>query len=490
MVQPLKILFAAAEVAPLMKTGGLADVAYALPKMLCEMGHDVRVAMPCYRGVPLEDRGVPVASCEAHLGGGVVRGALRESILPGTDVPLYLIEHEQFFDRERPYDSGGGEYQDNVARFSFFSRALLNGVRATGWRPDVVHCNDWHTALMPAYLKTHLAHDAFWGGTPSLFTIHNLMYQGRYPAWLLPDTGLGWELFTPEYLEFYGDINLMKTGIAFADKVNTVSRRYAKEIQSEEFGHGLDGLLRHRSSDLSGILNGVDYSEWNPANDKHLPKFFDAEHLDARGACKEKLQEEFGLPKRDVPLFGMATRLVWQKGLDIVAEALPKLLQRDIQIALLGTGDAVFEQFFSDLASRFPAKFGARIQYDAGIAHRIHGGADFYLMPSHFEPSGLSQLYSLAYGSVPIVRKTGGLGDSIRDCTRANIDKGRATGIVFSAPSADDFTRAITRAERLYENRDQFRRVQIAGMGQDFSWTRSADHYVRLYRQIVKGAEG
>lgn len=486
MSQPLNILYVASEVAPLMKTGGLADVAYALPKKLRETGHDVRVAMPCYGNIRQEHRGINIGSCDARLGGMFVHGAVRESHLPGCEVPLYLIEHDAFFDRERPYDMGGSEYEDNVARFSFFCMAILDAVRKLGWRPDVIHCNDWHTALIPAYIKTHLAHDAYWGGTPTIFTIHNLAYQGRYPAWLLPDTGLGWDLFTPDYLEFYGDLNLMKAGIAFADKVTTVSRRYAMEIQTEEFGQGLDGLLRARAEDLIGILNGVDYTEWDPANDPHLPSNYSTDDLGKRKACKAALQEAFDLPKCDVPLFGMATRLVWQKGVDLFADAIGGLIRREMQFALLGSGDHHFEKLFTGIANQHPEKFGIKLGYDPRIAHLIHGGADFYLMPSHFEPSGLSQLYSLAYGSVPIVRKTGGLADSIRDCTRANIEKGRATGIVFTAPTAEALTHAMGRAIRLYDEPESYQRVQVAGMQQDFSWNRSAEQYVKLYRDMVR----
>lgn len=486
MPEPLKILFIAAEVAPLMKTGGLADVANALPKKLREMGHDVRVFMPCYGGIPDDAKGAYRGGCEAQLGGETITGGYRESRLPESDVPLFLIEHNGYFGRERPYDEDGKEYEDNLARFSFFSMASLNAARSMNWRPDVVHCNDWHTAPIPAYLKTTLAYDSFWQGVASLYTIHNLAYQGRYPAWMLPESGLGWELFSPDCLEFFGDINLMKAAIRFASKINTVSRRYAKEIQSPEYGHGLDGFLRTRSADISGILNGVDYSEWNPTRNDRIPANYSAEDLTGRRKCKAALQEHCGFPQRDVPIFGMVSRFTWQKGLDLIAESMDEMLEHDVQLVFLGTGERHFEDIFADRAQRFPDKVWVSLKYDAVLPHLIKAGSDFFFMPSHFEPSGLSQLYCLAYGCVPIVRKTGGLADSIRDCTRANLDNGRATGIVFAPKTPAAFTEAFKRAFRLYQDRETLDRVRVTGMRQDFSWNRAAEEYVKLYGRAIE----
>jgi starch synthase len=486
MTTPLKILFTASEIAPLIKTGGLADVAHALPKTLRAMGHDVRLAMPAYGAIPEERLGTQVSTCVAELAGGEIEGALRTSTLPGTDIPLYLVEHDAFFSRDAIYTTGGQEFEDNLIRYSFFSLALLDGIEKVGWKPDLIHCNDWHTAGIPAYIKTRYARNAFWKGTATLFTIHNLAYQGRYPAWQLPETGLGWELFTPECMEFYGDLNLMKGAVDFASRVNTVSKRYAKEIQTPEYGYGLDGFLRKHGDKLSGILNGVDYSEWHPEQSPHLPAKYSADDPSGKAICKTALQKQFNLPQRDdVPLIGMVCRFDWQKGLDMVAEALPALVERDLQLVFLGTGDEHWEAVFETEANKYPEKIAVALKYDAALAHQIHAGTDFFLMPSHFEPSGLSQLYSLAFGCIPIVRKTGGLADSIHDATQFNVERGRATGIVFASKTHEALTEAVVRALRLYEDQDLYLKIRDTGMAQNFSWDQAAEEYVRLYEEGI-----
>jgi starch synthase len=482
---PLKILFIASEIAPLVKTGGLADVAQALPKTLHGMGHDIRLAMPGYGAISLEDRGKHTCTCDAHLAGRRLTGAMRTTTLPKTSVPLYLIEHDEFFNRHGIYSSGGEEYEDNLLRFSFFCLAVLDGIRHIGWKPDVVHCNDWHTAGIPAHIKTTFAHDPFWEQTPTVYTIHNLAYQGRYPAWKLPETGLGWELFTPDCLEFYGDMNLMKAAIRFASQISTVSERYAREIQTAEYGHGLEGFLRTRADDLSGILNGVDYSEWHPETYPEIAANYSADDLSGKQKCKEALQDAFNLPHRDVPLFGMVARFDWQKGLDLVADSMAELLKEDAQFVFLGTGDRRFESLFAELGRENPDKFSVQLKYDGVLAHQIHAGADFFLMPSHFEPSGLSQLYGLAFGSIPVVRKTGGLADSIKDATRVNLERGQATGIVFGPRTAHAFTEAIMRAIRLYSDKDTLHQLMKTGMRQDFSWHRAAEKYLTLYDRAI-----
>lgn len=481
----LKILYVTAEATPLVKTGGLADVSYALPKALKEAGHDVRVAMPLYGTLDDARRGDFRCIVSADFAHGRITGGLREGRLPGTDVPLYLVEHEGFFNRAHPYHHKNVEYADNLARFSFFSLGAMDGLRQLGWRPDVVQCNDWHAAGIPVYLKTRLAHDGFWGGIPSVFTIHNLAYQGRFRSWQLPDTGLGWDLFHPGCLEYYGDINLMKGAIVFASQISTVSPRYAKEIQTPAYGEGLDGVLRARARDISGILNGVDYSEWHPARDKHLPAAYDKNDLSGKAVCKETLQKECGLPVADVPLFGMVSRFDRQKGLDILADALERLLPGNIQVIVQGSGDPHFEGLYMHLAARYPGKMAVALRYDVGLAHRIEAGADFFLMPSRFEPSGLSQLYSLAYGTIPIVRKTGGLADSIRDASRVNLRRKRATGIVFDAICGEALANAMQRAVRLYDAPDVLKQVRLTGMRADFSWEHAATDYLRLFRKAI-----
>ena len=483
---PLKVLFVTAEVAPLVKTGGLADVSYALPKALKEAGHDVRVGLPLYGTLPDESRGEHRCIVSADLGHGRVTGGLRESKLPGTEVPLYLIEHKAYFDRMHPYHHQNIEYADNLSRFSFFSLALLDGIRQLDWRPDVVHCNDWHSAGIPIHLKMHrFASDPFWAGVASVFTIHNLAYQGRFRSWQLPESGLGLDLFHPGCLEYYGDLNLMKGAIAFASQINTVSPRYAKEIQTPAYGEGLDGFLRTRSRDISGILNGVDYTEWHPATDVHIPANYSVDDLSGKAVCKRALQEECGLPVSDAPLFGMVSRFDRQKGLDFQIDALERMLLQDIQVIVQGAGAPDLEQQYEAIAERFPSKMRSIFRYDAGLAHRIEAGADFFLMPSRFEPSGLSQLYSLAYGTVPIVRKTGGLADSIRDLTRTNLNRNRATGIVFEPISGDALANAMDRAIRLYHEPALLHQVRLNAMREDFSWEHSANEYLRLYRKAI-----
>jgi starch synthase len=479
-VKPLKILYACSELAPFASAGGLGDVAAALPRALRAQGHDVRFAMPCYRVLPDSMRGEQFCMCMADLGAKSAWGAMRVSTVPQTDIPLYLIEHEGYFGRDQLYGYGGYEYSDNPERFCFFCLALLHGIAQTNWRPDIVHCHDWHTAPIPAYIKTRLAQTAAWHGMPTLFTIHNIAYQGRYKAHFLPYTGFGWDLFTPECLEFYGDLNLMKAAIAFASKINTVSPRYAEEIQTPEFGVGLSGFLRTRSNSLSGILNGVDYTVWSPEIDSHIPAQYSSKKL-----RKASLQAQLGLPVQDVPLFGMVTRFYWQKGVDLLLEALDRIMLHDVQVVVLGTGDPDLEQALSAAAKRHPGKMRVIVRFDTPLSHQIEAGADFFLMPSHFEPCGLSQLYSLAYGAVPIVRETGGLADSVRPLTPANVKKGLATGIVFQSRLPEALAEAVDQAISLYRDRKSFRAVRITGMNQDFSWDRSSQAYVRLYRQAM-----
>lgn len=483
MSKPLKILYVVSEVAPLVKTGGLADVAYALPKALREQGHDVRIALPLYATIPDEYRGRSRYTCFVNLSGPTQFGALRESVLPDTDVPVYLIEHNGFFHREHPYGYNGAEYEDNLERFCFFCMAVLDGAAQLGWKPDVVHCNDWHTAPLPAYLHTRFRQHPFWANTPVVFTIHNLRYQGLFPPALLPKTGFGPELFNPDCLEFYGRINLMKAGIAFATKINTVSRTYAREIQTPDYGHGLDGFLRTRKRDLTGILNGIDVARWNPARDPYLPIPYSLESLEGKTQCKRALLEQFGLPRNGAPLFSMVSRLVWEKGLDLVLAALESILKEGVQMIILGTGEPRIEAALERIAARYPHQLAVVLDHRESLAHLLYAGADFFLMPSYTEACGLSQMYSLVYGTVPIVRKTGGLADTVVDATPVNLSKGIATGLVFRPPTVPALRRAVLRAIRIYRESCVLRALQQAGMEQDFSWRRASKEYVELYQK-------
>lgn len=486
MADSLNILYVCSEVTPLAKTGGLGDVANALPRALRKLGHDVRVAIPCYGSLKEEWKGEAIGPAVAEYLHPRAEGILRQSVLPNNGVPLYLVQNDYYFDRDYLYGYPGTEYEDNLDRFAFFCAAVLDGVKRTGWRPDVVHCNDWHTALIPSYLRTKYTNDDFYARTPSLLTIHNLIYQGVYPSWRLQNIGLSWDLFNAECMEFYGDINIMKAGVAFATKINAVSRRYAAEIQSGEQGAGLEGFLRTRSADISGILNGADYDEWNPATDPHIAANYTPEDLSGKAKCREALMKWAGFENGGAPLVGIVSRIVWQKGFDVVVSAIHEMMELDMRVVILGAGDPLYEDALLDAAEMYPDKLHLELRYDDTLAHKIEAGADFFLMPSHFEPSGLSQLYSLKYGTVPIVRKTGGLADTVVDATKANIAKEQATGIVFEAATAPALVEALKRAIALYKDRAAYKVVQQSAMGQDFSWERASKSYATLYGEAIR----
>ncbi|MCX5758376.1 MAG: glycogen synthase, partial [Candidatus Hydrogenedentes bacterium] len=342
------------------------------------------------------------------------------------------------------------------------------------------------TAPIPGYIKTRLAHTDASRGMPSLFTLHNLAYQGRYKARFLEVTGFGWDLFTPDCLEFYDDINLMKAGIAFATKINTVSPRYAQEILTPEFGDGLDGFLRTRKNSLHGILNGVDYTQWNPSADGLIAAPYSVDDLSGKAVCKRALQVGLGLPQRPVPIFAMVSRLFWQKGIDLVVAALDRMLEHDIQVAILGTGDPHYIDPLRQIAAAHPGRMALLLDFDVALSHQIEAGADFFLMPSHYEPCGLSQLYSLRYGTVPIVRETGGLADSVVPITPMDLKNGKATGIVFKLHTPEAFLEAFVQALELYTQPGVLNAVRRTGMKQDFSWERSSRAYVKLYREAIE----
>lgn len=473
------------ELSPLISTGGLAEVAGSLPRALRAQGHDVRVIMPCYHGIPEAFRGTPYCLCEAGLGGRIEYGQLRKGCVPDSDIPLYLIEHEGYFGREKPYGVGAYEYSDNAERFCFFCLAVLHAVPQLHWLPEVVHCHDWHTAALPIFLRTRYSADPNWGKTPTVFTIHNLSFQGRYTADKLDSTGLDTRLFHDGCLEYQGDFNLLKGAIAFSTKINTVSPRYAEEIQTLEYGDGLDGMLRTRAADISGILNGVDYDIWDPETDHHLAKNYSETDLSGKAACKKALQAVFGLPERNVPLFGIVSRLYWQKGLSLAADALDALMAMDIQLAVLGTGDPELESRFRKAADRYPEHIGVALRFDVALSHQILAGSDFLLMPSRYEPCGLAQMYAMAYGTVPVVRHTGGLADSVRDLNPVHRKHGNATGLSFVPMTSQALMRGVHRAVELFNDSAEFQKVRCAGMSEDFSWDRSCQQYVELYRKAM-----
>ncbi|MCZ6780878.1 MAG: glycogen/starch synthase, partial [Nitrospirae bacterium] len=406
------------EAVPFAKTGGLADVAGALPRELARLGHSVRLIIPRYSSIdgtayglkPWMRLAVPTASGRIHA--SVEKGQLVDPEVPeDRRVSVLAIRHDPYFARKGLYQEAGADYPDNLERFAFFSRAvveLLTGRhQAPGWTPDILHAHEWQTALCIVYMRTLYAKRPGLKGIRTLFTLHNLGYQGLFPGSSFPKTGLGRGLFTPKRLEFYGSVNLLKGGLLFADFLSTVSPTYSQEIQTAECGFGLEGILRERQGQLVGITNGVDIEAWNPAADRYLPSRYSASDLSGKRGCKAALQREMHLPVRDVPLLVAVSRLTGQKGLDLLAEILPELMALDLQVVLLGTGDPPLEERFRSFHARYPAKIGLRIGFDDGLAHRIEAGGDLFLMPSRYEPCGLNQLYSLRYGTVPVVRRTG-----------------------------------------------------------------------------------
>ncbi|MBI2825328.1 MAG: glycogen synthase GlgA [Planctomycetia bacterium] len=485
----MNILLAASEVVPFAKTGGLADVVGALPVELARLGHAPIVFMPAYRralasGLPIER--TPVRF-HVPIGTKEVEGGLLRSAFPGTAVPVYLVEQSDYFDREGLYGEGGRDYIDNCERFVFFCRAVMEAIRLLDLRVDVLHAHDWQTGLLPAYLHIEYRGVPGYERIASLFTIHNLAFQGQFWHWDMLLTGLDWKYFNWHQMEFFGKLNLMKTGLVFADAINTVSPRYAEEIQAAPLGSGLEGVLLQRRDVLSGILNGVDYGTWNPATDPHLPVKYELSNVvEGKAACKAAVQAELGLVQApNMPLVGMTGRLTDQKGVDLVAGVLQEWAQTaDVQWAILGTGDPKYEQQLSTLAGRHPQKVAVKLDFSEAVAHRIEAGADVFLMPSQFEPCGLSQLYSLKYGTVPVVRATGGLADTITDATPEAIAAGAANGFSFREYSTLALAEALRRAIAMYRQPEVWSRLVAAGMQQDWSWKRSAEQYVNLYRRL------
>lgn len=482
----MNILLATSEVVPFAKTGGLADVLAALPAELVRQGHHPTLIMPAFRraltcGQPIEATGIDFS---IPIGSKTVEGNLLLSHLPGTQVPVYLVQQDDYFDRDEIYGTNDGDYVDNCERFVFFCRAVLESIKLLNLHVDVVHAHDWPTGLIPAYLKVEYRGVPGYERIGSLFTIHNLAYQGLFWHWDMLLTGLDWKYFNWHQMEFFGKLNLMKTGLVFADSLNTVSPRYAEEIQSAPLGCGLEGVLQHRRDVLTGIVNGVDYGVWNPATDAHLAARYDVQSVDiGKPLCKQALQEELKLPLEPrQPLVGLVGRLAEQKGFDLVAGVLQEWLRtQDVQWVILGTGDPKLQQLFSSLADRYPRKLAVRLGFSDALAHRIEAGADIFLMPSRFEPCGLSQLYSLKYGTVPVVRATGGLADTIVDATDETLARGTATGFSFREYGMLALAETLRRACDAYQQPETWKRIVSTGMQQDWSWSRSAADYVSLY---------
>jgi starch synthase len=480
----MNVLLASSEVYPYSKTGGLADMVAALGKALARAGHEVRIVTPLYRGIREKFPALRQVDWkfDLPLGARRVVGNLW-SLEVERGLLVYFIGQPFFYQRRGIYLEDHVGYADNADRFIFFSKCVAHLARYLPWRPEMVHVNDWQAGLVPA-LMLHQRRTEGWGMPPTCLTIHNLAYQGVFPSAAYALANLPGDYFAMEGAEFFGQLNCLKAGIAFADVITTVSPRYAREIMTEEFGCGLDGLLRRRQGRLYGILNGVDYEEWNPGRDSFLVHPYSAARLAGKARNKAELQKELGLPAAaDVPLFGTITRLAEQKGVDIKLGALEEMLRSEIQFALLGSGSETYERAYLGLARRFPSKVAVCVGYDETLSHRIEAGCDFYIMPSKYEPSGLNQMYSLRYGTVPIVRAVGGLDDSVIDIAE---DEVRANGIKFREYSARALAKAIRKALAIYEHPALLRRYRQNGMKADFSWDRTVGEYLKAYEVAKK----
>ena len=485
----LRIVLAASEAVPFSKTGGLADVVGALAATLDQMGNDVVLIIPDYFALRQTNASKLPAIAETGLqfsiqmNGRPVVGSVNWTSMPGTNVRVLLVRQPEYFDRKQLYQEHGHGYVDNCERFCFFSRAVLEICRQMVLRPDIIHCNDWQTGIIPGLLHSQYAGSAGFENTASVMTLHNMAYQGRFWHFDMPLTGMDWKYFNYHQMESWGDLNLLKAGIAFADQITTVSPTYAEEICTADGAYGLEGLLRHRKKDLVGILNGIDDQVWNPQTDVLLPATYDVESLSERKAtCKSYLQKRMGLAERpDVPLFGMVSRMADQKGFDLVAGSAERLLSQDIQMTFLGTGDPHYENLFRQLSQDHPGKVAVEIGFDESLAHQIEAGSDAFMMPSRFEPCGLNQMYSLRYGTVPIVRKVGGLADSVVNYENSEASLSTATGFMFSEYSRDAFATTVEKAIATFRSPAIWKQIVINGMAKDWSWGRSANEYLEVY---------
>jgi len=478
----MRILLASSEVHPYSKTGGLADSVGAFGKALAKAGHEVGIVTPLHRGVHASFPAMQPVDWQFDLPLGTKRCNAELHVLEPTErLRVYFINQPQYFDRTGLYGENGTDYWDNGERFIFFSKCVAHLARYLPWKPEVLHVNDWHTGLVPLIVAQQSRMEK-WNDPPQVcLTIHNLAYQGVFPRNTFALTNLPANLFSPDSAEFYGQLNCLKAGIAAANVITTVSPRYAREITTPEFGAGLDGLLRKRQSSLIGILNGVDYDEWNTTNNAFLPSKYSVNDLAGKAACKAALQADLGLVVNSAtPLFGVVTRLAEQKGIDITLGALEEMLSADMQFVMLGSGSPNFERAFQDLARRLPDQVAVRIGYNQSLAHRIEAASDFYLMPSRFEPCGLNQMYSLRYGTIPIVRRTGGLDDTVVDLLEhAQL----ADGIKFSEYSAHGLSKAIRKALVLFQDKQLMNRYRRNGMIVNFSWGKAVREYVGAYQR-------
>ncbi len=484
-VMAMKVAIVSSEVAPFAKTGGLADVTGTLSHVLRSMGCRVMVFLPYYREV--WQRGMEAEKLDVDVAVPMDRRTITVGIYRCTTpagVPVYLLKRDEYYDRTYLYATPEGDYFDNLERFTLFSRAVVESLLALKEIPDVIHCNDWQTGLIPAYTRSIYA--AHFQDTATVFTIHNIAYQGLFPATLFDITGLPHQMYNMEGIEFWGKINLLKAGIVCSDVVTTVSERYSKEIQTPEYGYGLEGVLKKRKDRLFGVLNGVDYSQWNPRTDRYIKAHYSEKDLSGKALCKEDLLREYSLDvDPSIPLIGIISRFAEQKGFDILSEAMEELVKLRLAVVVLGTGEKRYQTLFRELARRYPGKLSVKITFDEALAHKLEAGCDFLLMPSRYEPCGLNQIYSLRYGTIPIVRATGGLDDTIRDYSRKD-----GNGFKFSEYSPGALVEKVKEAIGLYSNKKRWQALQKRAMREDFSWHRSATKYLSIYRLAVNTKRG
>lgn len=472
----LKVLVVSAEAAPFAKTGGLADVAGSLPKALSVLGNDVRIVMPRYKMIKETEyvTDFPVAMGNRQEG-IILRKSKIEAILDNVEreVPVYFIDNYHYFYRDGIYG-----YYDEAERFTLFCKAVLEMLPRINFQPDVIHCNDWHTGPICLLLKTLYKDNQYYSKIATVYTVHNLLYQGNFGPEVMEYLGVGKEVYHPEGAEFFGNFSFMKAGLAYADVINTVSKTYAKEIQTPEYGEKLEGFIRKRVNDLYGIINGLNYHEFNPWTDPKIYKNYNIDHLENKRENKYALQRELRLPERDVPVIGLVSRLVDHKGLDLITQRFNEIMALDLQLIILGTGEPRYEEMFEKYKARYPEKVGVYIGFNSVLAQRIYAGSDMFLMPSHMEPCGLGQLISLRYGTIPIVRATGGLADTIHDYN-SNNDIGN--GFSFQDYNSKELLAAIQRAMELYNRTNEWQSLVRRALTIDYSWARSGDEYLKLY---------
>lgn len=489
----MKIVFASSEISPFIKTGGLADVAGALPKYINDEEFEFIAMMPLYGSINRKDFSLKnTGAVSVPHRGSIVEAGLFSGLIPGSSVAVFFLEYNTFFDRKGAYQENGIDYEDNDERFAFFCRGVLEICRFLNFQPDVIHCNDWQTGLIPVYLKTLYKENRFFSGTSVLFTVHNLSYRGLFdPVRAINITGLPWSVFSINGVEFYGMFSFLKGGLYYSDFINTVSPTYSREIQTEESGMGLHGLLQSRSDSLSGIINGIDYSVWDPLTDAMIKKNYGTANtwdkiINSEWLCRFS---DIEYDER-IPIFGMITRLTEQKGIDLVASVTDEMMKRDLNLIILGTGDEYYHNIFSRFAVRYYGKLSVILRYDDPLSHLIYAGSDMFLMPSRFEPCGLSQLISLRYGTVPVVRDTGGLADTIIGYSPHDSSIIGANGFVFSDYSTAALLECIDRALELFKDRSVWRKIMLNGMNCDFSWKVSAGKYEELYRKLNNTVKG